>query len=299
MGTEKRKRQKEGRQQRIAAAIEAQQRAEKRSRALQIGLGVLIAVALAGGAFALARVDTGDEPQVAPELTSTVTRPTVGPVTVTAPPPGLVAPNPTPCPPAEGAERTTSFSGPPPMCIDPSKTYTATFDTTKGKVVVALDSKRMPNTVNNFVVLARYKFYDQTMLFRTDPSIDIIQGGAPTTNSPGDPGPGYTIPDEGGPFDWSGQGKGPFTYQAGQLIMARSAGPDASSAQFFFSSGPRVSLLDEQGTYLLFGTVTEGLDVLQAIMASHVDCAQGTEMTCLGGGPKEPVIVNTVTITES
>ena len=300
MGTEKRKRQKEGRQQRIAAAIDAQERAEKRGRLLQVAIGVTVLVAIVGTVFLLTRNDTGDDGELATDTSTTSTSTPSGPVTVTAPPPGQVSSdNPTRCPKSEGQERTTSFAAPPPMCIDPTKTYTATFDTTAGKVVVALDSQRMPGTVNNFVVLSRFGFYDQTMLFRTDPSIDIIQGGAPTTNSPGDPGPGYTIPDEGGPFDWSGEGRGPFTYDEGQLIMARTPQPNGSAAQFFFSSGPNVKNLDSQGTYLLFGNVTEGLDVLQAIMASHVPCAPRTEMTCLGGGPKDPVVVNTVTITES
>lgn len=205
----------------------------------------------------------------------------------------------TPCPAADGtAERTTSFEQVPPNCLEEGASYAAVFDTSAGTVRVDLDAEGMPSTTNNFVVLARYGFYDGTALFRTDPSIDIIQGGAATTNSASDPGPGYTIPDEGGEFTWdeeTGQGTGPFTYAPGQLIMARSAGPDSSGAQFFFSTGPNVSNLDSQGTYLLFGEVTEGLDVLQAIIASHVaDPTSG-----LGGGPMPGVTINKVTIEQS
>ena len=76
------------------------------------------------------------------------------------------------------------------MCIDPAKTYTATFDTTAGTVVEKLDTTTTPNTTNNFVVLARYHYYDNTTLFRTAQSIGIIQGGSPHTNSASDPGPG-------------------------------------------------------------------------------------------------------------
>src|SRR5204863_8946034 len=60
----------------------------------------------------------------------------------------------TPCPKADGSsKRTSSFAKPPPMCIDPAKTYTATFDTTQGTIVVPLDTNKTPNTANNFAVL--------------------------------------------------------------------------------------------------------------------------------------------------
>ena len=148
--------------------------------------------------------------------------------------------------------RRIDFPGPQPDCIDPTKSYSAVFDTSEGEVVVELDTETTPNTVNNFVTLARWGYYDGTTLFRTDPSIDIIQGGSPHTESPSDQGPGYTIPDEGGPY----------TYVPGQLVMARSQGPDSSSAQFFFTTGPNASFLDGQGTYLVFGeTDDSGLEV--------------------------------------
>lgn len=244
--------------------------------------------------------DSGSPPDIAPGETlvfvvelvdvtppgETTTTTTATPVSVPpAPGPGASITGPTPCPAADGSSpRTTSFAEPPPTCIDPAKAYTATFDTTAGTVTVELDAAGMPSTTNNFVVLARYHYYDGTAIFRTDPSIDILQGGSPTTNSASDPGPGYTIPDEGGPF----------TYTEGQLVMARTQEPNSSGAQFFMTGGPKVSSLDAQGTYLVFGRITAGLDVVQKILASHVaDPTSG-----LGGAPNPPVVVNTVTITE-
>ena len=81
-----------------------------------------------------------------------------------------------------------------------------------------LTASETPLTVNNFVTLARWGYYDDTLLFRTDPSIDIIQGGSPHTNDNRDPGPGYTIPDEPA-FDVdpdTGNLTGPYRYQPGQ-----------------------------------------------------------------------------------
>lgn len=230
---------------------------------------------------------------------TTTAAPGSTPASVPAPGPGATITGETPCPPAEGAERTTSFEQAPPTCLEAGKAYTATFQTNKGTIVVALDTERTPDTANNFAVLSRYGYYDGTAIFRTEPSIDIIQGGSPTTNTAADPGPGYTIEDEGGEFDFStDQGKGPFTYQEGQLVMARSSGPNAAGAQFFFTAGPNAANLDSIGTYVVFGDVTEGLDVVQQILALHVPCA-GDDPVCNGGGPSEPVVVEKVTIAEA
>ncbi|MCY4273684.1 MAG: peptidylprolyl isomerase, partial [bacterium] len=191
------------------------------------------------------------------------------------------------CPPADGSgPRVLDFDGPPPMCLDSSKEYTAVFDTTAGVMRVALDTVSTPVTANNFAVLARYRYYDDTLLFRTDPSIGIIQGGAPRTNSPSDPGPGYTIVDEG-----SG-----FAYEPGQIVMARTGAPNSAGAQFFFAVNENTALLNSQGTYVVFGRMDEAsLAVAEAILASHVDQPDNP----LGGGPDPQVIVNSVTIQES
>lgn len=213
---------------------------------------------------------------------------------VPPPPDGESISGETPCPAEDGSSsRTTFFDRAPPMCIDPSKTYTATFVTNFGDVVVELDTVATPETVNNFVVLARYGYYDDTALFRTAPSIAIIQGGAPHTNSPSDQGPGYTIADEADGF----------SYTVGDLAMARTAAPDSASAQFFFSAGPETANLDGEpgnpdgsgrGTYVTFGRTVEGLEVLQEILSLHVD-----DPALSGGGPGQQVIVETVEISES
>ena len=191
------------------------------------------------------------------------------------------------CPPADGSgPQVLDFDGPHPMCLDASKQYTAVFDTTAGEMRIALDMVNTPITANNFAVLARYHYYDNTLLFRTDPGIGIIQGGAPHNNSPSDRGPGYTIPDEGAGF----------TYEPGQIVMARTAAPNSASAQFFFAVNEQTARLNSQGTYVVFGQMdVQSLGVAEAILASHVDQPNNP----LGGGPEPQVIVNSVTIEES
>ena len=213
--------------------------------------------------------------------TTTVTPPTAAPVTS-----GTKITGTTPCPATNGSSpHVTSFAKAPPLCITKGAAYTATFALNVGNVVVSLDTTKTPNTANNFVVLSLYHYYDGTALFRTDTSIGIIQGGSPTTQSASDPGPGYTIPDEG---------KG-FTYAAGDLVMARTSAPNSAGAQFFFCVTSACSNLNSQGTYVVFGHVTSGLNVLQKILASSVTIPNSQ----LGGAPANLTLVNKITISAS
>lgn len=194
------------------------------------------------------------------------------------------------CPPAVGLdEPVIDFDAPFDQCIDPARTYTAEIETTEGTVTVELDTERTPLTTNNFVSLSRLGYYTDTDLFRTEASTGIIQGGSPHTQSNADPGPGYTIPDEGMPF-------APDDYGPGTLAMARTAAPDSAGGQFFFLSaeggrylGDPAQLGDAAGTYAAFGEVTNGLDVLEAIAALD----DGS------GAPGEAVAITSVTISET
>ena len=84
-----------------------------------------------------------------------------------------------PCPNADGSsQRTTQFDAEPPMCIDVNNRYTATIDTSEGTMVVALDALKAPRTVNSFVFLARYHYYDGLTFHRIIPGF-VLQGGCP------------------------------------------------------------------------------------------------------------------------
>ncbi|MEA2685018.1 MAG: hypothetical protein QOE93_213 [Actinomycetota bacterium] len=181
----------------------------------------------------------------------------------------------TECPPADGsAPKKQRFSGPPPMCIDPEKKYTATMETTKGTMVIALDPARAPKTVNNFVVLARYHYFDGVSFHRIIPGF-VIQGGDPDGNGRG--GPGYKFEDE---LPRRGQ------YEIGSLAMAN-AGPNTNGSQFFIITGHHGASLPP--SYSLFGKVVSGIDVVQALDAVGSPGA---------GTPKEKVGMISVTISE-
>jgi peptidyl-prolyl cis-trans isomerase B (cyclophilin B) len=136
------------------------------------------------------------------------------------------------------------------MSIDPTKNYTATFETSKGNIVCELYAKNAPNTVNNFVFLANQKFYDGTVFHRVIQNF-MVQGGDPTGTGRG--GPGYRFEDE-----FSGEWK---RHQRGSLSMAN-AGPNTNGSQFFITHIV-TDWLD--GKHTVFGQVLSGLDVVDAI----------------------------------
>ncbi len=277
MGTAKRDRQRANRQARLDAAMEAHKKASVRKRVLRVGaivaLGLVVALVISFWP------DGDDDPLVATDGTTT-TAPADGSTTTTAAPQGPFAYGTGECPTAD-APPTKTFTAAPKQCIDPAKTYTAVFTTSAGTIKAKLDTERTPGTTNNFVTLARYHYYDGSLFFRTDPSIGIIQGGGQTNTE----NPGYTIPDEGGRF----------TYTPGDLVMARSGAPNSGGGQFFFAVNDETSNLDGQGTYVTFGKVTEGLEVLQQVLASHKAQADNP----LGGAPDPAVTVTSVAIEEA
>jgi peptidyl-prolyl cis-trans isomerase B (cyclophilin B) len=142
------------------------------------------------------------------------------------------------------------YSAPPAMAIDPAKKYTATFNTSRGEIVCELFAKDAPSTVNNFVFLAKEKFYDGTVFHRVLADF-MIQGGDPTGTGRG--GPGYKFEDET---------KGnPNKHQIGSLSMAN-AGPNTNGSQFFITHVV-TNWLD--GKHTVFGKVTKGQDVVNAV----------------------------------
>ena len=253
MSTTKRDRQRENRRLRLAAnATDAKRYAVRRRIKLIGSLAVLAAALLAVVGWLQSREgseDSNGDPQPtedsaideeqAEEAGAAATDPDEAPEESAEPADASAPPG---CPEPDGSSgRVIDFDGPQPMCIDGGASYTAVFDTTEGEIRFDLTAEATPLTVNNFVTLARWGYYDDTLLFRTDPSIDIIQGGSPHTNSAQDPGPGYTIADE--PTfvvdPDTDRLTGPYRYEPGQLVMARSVGPDRGRRAVLHHHGSR------------------------------------------------------------
>ncbi len=155
-------------------------------------------------------------------------------------------------------------------------TYGLTFETSCGSFAVTLDPELAPNTAQSLVALARDGYFDDTIFHRVVPGF-VIQGGDPTQSGGG--GPGYSTVDVP-PSD--------ATYANGTVAMAKGAAepPGTAGSQFFVVTGDGSGLTLD---YAIVGEVTEGMDTVERIDA-------------LGAGdgpPRQPVVVDSVTVTES
>ncbi len=143
----------------------------------------------------------------------------------------------------------------PSLAIDAQKRYTVSIETVRGTIELALAPQYAPQTVNNFVFLAREGFYDGVKFHRVIPDF-MIQGGDPTGTGRG--GPGYQFGDE-----FTGN---PLKHETGVISMAN-AGPGTNGSQFFITHSPQPHL---NGKHTVFGKVVKGQDVVNAVRAGDV-----------------------------
>jgi cyclophilin family peptidyl-prolyl cis-trans isomerase len=180
------------------------------------------------------------------------------------------------CAPADGsAPKVTSFTAAPPTCIEDGKSYVATIETNNGTLHVQLRNDIAPNTVNSFVNLARYHYFDGTTCHRAIRSF-VVQCGDPTATGGG--GPGYEFPDELDKIE---------PYQIGSVAMAN-AGPNTNGSQFFIITGNDGAALPPN--YTLFGQViADDLGVVAALdaLANTAD-----------GPPLQPIDITKVSVEE-
>ena len=166
--------------------------------------------------------------------------------------------------------RTTRFSAAEPV-LDDGADYRALVETSRGTMVIDLFQDQAPTTVNNFVFLARHRFYDGIVFHRVLDGF-MAQTGDPTGSGRG--GPGYRFADEFAP-GLSHDGKG--------VLSMANAGPNTNGSQFFitFDATPWLD-----GRHAVFGRVIEGEEVLDAL--TRIDPSRG-------GGP-DPDAMQRVTI---
>jgi cyclophilin family peptidyl-prolyl cis-trans isomerase len=152
------------------------------------------------------------------------------------------------CAPGEGDGK--QYPQPPAMAINAGNSYVATMDTNKGKIVIELLPEESPITVNNFIFLARECFYDDVIFHRVIPGF-MIQGGDPLGQGTG--GPGYRFADET---------SSSLAFSTPGLLAMANSGPNTNGSQFFITTVPTPHL---SGNHTIFGRVTEGQDIVEAI----------------------------------
>jgi len=269
MGTDKRNRKKENRRQRLDDLAKHQQR--KRTRKLATRAAIFIAVVV--GVALIISVSGGSD--------STSTNDTTVDTTATAPVEGRAITGDTPCPAVDGSEaRASTFEKAPSNCLDAGKTYTAVVTTNKGEFTIVLDQKKAPLAANNFVTLARYKYFDNTQCHRAILDF-VVQCGDPTATGSG--GPGYLFADE---LPQAGE------YKLGSIAMANS-GANTNGSQFFIITGDQGITLPP--SYTLFGQVTSGLDTT----VPALNAASNPDPAANGVPTLETITIVSVVITES
>ena len=172
---------------------------------------------------------------------------------------------------AAGAGGSCPTSQPPALPAGQSRTVT--IQTDKGQIVIKVQGDLSPIAAGNFVALASCGFYDGVVFHRVVPGF-VIQGGDPTGTGTG--GPGYTIKDE----------TVTATYSRATVAMARSGAPNSVGSQFFIVLDDKArTALAQYNTYQIIGTVTAGMDAVDAIAAAAD-----------GENPTHPIVMTKVTV---
>ena len=286
MGTAKRERKKMNREMGRQAQEVAAKRQKTTKTTVRIVGAIVIILALFFGIAFLTNDDSTDNASPVTTSVDAFASTTVAAGDATTVPSDTAAPadfvyGTTECPPVEGAAtQTQDFDDSFALCIDPAKTYTAVVKTNMGTYSAVLDATKAPGAVNNFVSLARNKYFDGTTCHRAIPGF-MVQCGDPTATGSG--GPGYKFADE---FPAAGE------YKIGSLAMANS-GANTNGSQFFVITGDQgVSL---PPNYTLFGQVTDGLDSTVAAL----DAAGNDDPSSNGVPPLTEIKIESITITES
>ncbi|MHB1710413.1 MAG: peptidylprolyl isomerase [Acidimicrobiales bacterium] len=257
MSTEKRQRQKAGRQARREAEAKAHKRKQRVKRVITLAIVALVIAGIVTLASGGSSKHTASHPTTSTKV----------PTTTTVPAPKGGSGNTSPSAITTSANCPTSFTATlnkpsyasyPPMTINPSKTYTATITTDVGPFTVRLDAKAAPKAVNSFVFLADHHFFDCITFHRVIPGF-VDQTGDPTGTGSG--GPGYQ-------FTERGPAKATPQYPLGSVAMANSnspatTDPTTNGSQFFVVAGPQGENLAPN--YTLFGKVISGMSVVEKI----------------------------------
>ena len=176
----------------------------------------------------------------------------------------------------------TFDSAPQPALAENAK-WEATLATNCGDITLELDGTAAPQTVASFIFLAREGYFDASPCHRlTTSGLFVLQCGDPTGKGTGSPGYGFGI--ENAPENGE--------YPTGSVAMARSEDPDSNGSQFFIVYDD-TNLPTDGGGYTIFGRVTDGLEVVNAIAEEGVDGSAGD------GAPKQPISILGVELAQS
>lgn len=260
--------------QKQTAAAESRTRRDRRRKQLLAGAVVAVVVLSTIGAFLGARSSSSGSTSTT--TTSTTMAIPVNGVTPAPAAAGATLTGPTPCPAEDGTSpRTTSFAEAPPMCIDTGYFHTATITTTSGTMTVQLNPSQSPLSVNDFVVLARYHFYDGQPITSVSARAAFTIG---TAFEGGGDTPGFAIAPE--------QPAGGIVFTPGSLAI-RPTSATGAGAQLVVSTFEAAPDNDQNVNPL--GIMLSGDELLTAVDA----------LASQSGEPTVPVVITSITISRS
>ena len=303
MPSEKRARQRAAREQKQAVIEKEKKRRRFTRRGIAFGILaalIILVVFLVNSSAKTATPTTTTKPSTSTSSTSTSS--TVPPTTFATPttqPLTTKAVLPT-CPPVKGSsKRVVWFTKAPPACIPLHSVWDATFTTSVGKIVARMPAAASFAAVNNFVFLARYRYFDGTFFHRVLIGF-VVQGGDPTGTGTGGPDrlPGYSYTGNFPPSSCTTTPNQAACYKPGDLVLANSSPTGCKAAQctssdgsqFFFILPGGQTTLNGEPNYTLFGKVISGMSVVDKIGAF------GAPITSATGTPTAKVYLLSVTV---
>lgn len=262
------RRQRELSRQKAQAATAARLQRSRRRKQLAAGAVAVIVILSTLGAVIGSTRSTSTSSTSTTQAPSSTTLPASG-ITPPAVEPGATMIGATPCPAEDGsAPRTTSFASAPPMCIDTAYFYTATITTTKGPLTIQLNPKVSPQTVNTFVVLARYGYYNNQPVTDVRTRASFTVGMAFTGGSAQ---PGFDIPGE---IPAAGT-----IFTPGSLAMTKASASGGIGGQLVFATFDQAPDNDQQVTPL--GVMLSGDSTLSAINTLASKSGQPTALVTI------------------
>ena len=272
------RRDKELARQRAERQIARRAAQEERAKQRRVVIASVLAVLVVAGivtAVAVQNRDAGGRTGVASSEDTLAPSPEVSPAAPASAAPSAAALPPGTCAYEKSKRPAAKEVGlPPTEGVETEAVYDVTLATDQGDIVFEADTASAPCTINSLRSLAEAGYFDGTSCHRlTTQSISVLQCGDPTGTGSG--GPGYEFADEN--LDAA-------TYDRGTVAMAN-AGPGTNGSQFFLVYGDSPL----PANYTPFGTITEGLEVLDEVAKAGSEPAGD-------GTPKSPVTIETVTV---
>jgi cyclophilin family peptidyl-prolyl cis-trans isomerase len=270
--TSNRRKREQDRDRANKAKASKQAQTKRRQRLVALAIVLVVVLSTFGAFFGATQSDSSKSSTTSTTAASSVTTIAKTGITPASVEPGASISGPTPCPAEDGSSvRTTMFTEAPPTCIDPTFFHIATIETTEGPLSIQLNPATAPVTVNAFVVLARYHYYDGQPITSILPR-QSFEFGNDFTGPTKDTAPGFTVPDEP-----SAQGR---VSSPGAIAMTGTPGsPGTNRGSILIATFDQAPAIDPN--VATFGLMLDGDNTLSAINSFASESGEPTSLVTI------------------